>query len=205
MIAGIQFERAPEAEVLAARELFERVFGGPASPEGWRRKYVENPAGAVVAFAARDGGRLVGFVGLHPSAFWVGGERVTLYQAGDVMTDPAYRRRGILTELKVLAAKWLRGHGAPFAISFPSTAVYELHKKTGHTFVGRLQRWVKPLAAGGKKLGGGGNSSASGGRRSSRGGSRSAARRRRGSRPREGRKDTSSRSGRRAACGLGIW
>lgn len=149
MIAGIQFERASEAQVVAARELFERVFGGPASPEGWRRKYFDNPAGAVVAFAARDGDRLVGFVGLHPSAFWVDGDRVTLYQAGDVVTDPAYRRRGILTELKILAAEWLRGHGAPFAVSFPSAAVHELYKKTGHTFVGRLRRWVKPLAAAG--------------------------------------------------------
>ena len=149
MIADIKFERASEAEVLAARALFERVFGGPASPEGWRRKYFGNPAGAVVAFAARDGDRLVGFVGLHPAAFSVGGEQVTIYQAGDAMTDPAYRRRGILAELKALAAEWLRDHGGPFAVSFPTAAVYELYKKTGHAFVGRLRRWVKPLAAAG--------------------------------------------------------
>ncbi|NIT34938.1 MAG: GNAT family N-acetyltransferase [candidate division Zixibacteria bacterium] len=152
MIAGIKFERASEAEVLAARALFERAFGGPASPERWLRKYFGNPAGAVVAFAARGGEGLVGFVGLHPSAFSAGGEQVTIYQPGDAVTDPAHQRRGILNELWALAGEWLWDHGAPFAISFPSAPIYELHKKTGHAFVGRLRRWVKPLAAAGSPL-----------------------------------------------------
>ncbi|MEE9455956.1 MAG: GNAT family N-acetyltransferase [bacterium] len=146
MIAGIRFEPATEAGILEARALFEEAFGGPATPEQWLRKYFRNPAGSVAAFEARDGDRLVGFVALHPGEFSVRGERVTVYQAGDVMTDPAYRRRGILKKLRGLAGDWLREHGAPFTISFPTAAVLAANKKLGYVVVGRLRRWVKPLA-----------------------------------------------------------
>jgi GNAT superfamily N-acetyltransferase len=141
---GIEFGAASAADILAARELFARAFGRPADEARWRRKYFANPAGPVVAFAAKDGERLVSFAAQHPAPFTHAGRRLTLYQLGDSMTDPAYRRRGWQVFLKRLACDWLRLEGATFMLSFPNAGSLTVNRRLGYVRLGRLRRWFRP-------------------------------------------------------------
>jgi hypothetical protein len=145
---GIGYFRANENDFLEARELFNRVFGASASEACWRRKYFENPAGRVVAFAARDGDKLVGFYPLHPALFWIFGKETPIYQSADTMTDPAYRRGGVYGTLRKTAHLWLVKEGIPFTYGFPNVISLAANRRSGFELVGRLTRWVKPIPVG---------------------------------------------------------
>jgi len=145
---GIGYFQASKTDILDARELFNRVFGASALEACWRRKYFENPAGQVVAFAAREGTRLVGFYPLHPALFSIFGNETLIYQSADTMTDPAYRRGGVYGTLRKTAHLWLVKEGIPFTYGFPNIISLAANKRSGFELVGRLTRWVKPVPAG---------------------------------------------------------
>lgn len=145
---GIGYSQASETDILNARELFNRVFDTPASETRWHRKYFENPAGPVVAFAARDDDKLVGFYPLHPALFSIFGNETLIYQSADTMTDPAYRREGVYGTLRITAHEWLVKEGVPFTYGFPNVVSRAANKRSGFGLVGRLTRWVKPLPFG---------------------------------------------------------
>jgi hypothetical protein len=145
---GIGYFQASETDILEARELFNRVFGASASEACWRRKYLENPAGQVVTFVARDGDKLVGSYPLHPALFSVFGKEILIYQSADTMTDPAYRRGGVYRTLRKTAHLWLVKEGVPFTYGFPNVISLAANKRSGFELVGRLTRWVKPIPAG---------------------------------------------------------
>lgn len=149
----IEYRVATDAEILQARELFKDAFGQAADEERWRYKYFENPAGPVVAFAAFEGGRLASILPSHPSRFSVFGEEAIIYQSGDIMTHPNYRRRGIYNRLKDMSAEWLRERGVPFTIGFPNSNALEANKKFGYTILGGMTRWFKVLQPGGESAG----------------------------------------------------
>lgn len=145
---GINYSQASETDVLDARELFNRVFDASASEACWRRKYFENPAGQVVAFAASEDARLVGFYPLHPARFSIFGKEILIYQSADTMTDPAYRRGGVYGTLRKTAHVWLVKEGVPFTYGFPNAVSLAANRRSGFELVGRLTRWVKPLPFG---------------------------------------------------------
>jgi GNAT superfamily N-acetyltransferase len=144
----VNYYEAGENDILDARELFNRVFGAAASESCWRRKYFENPAGQVVAFAGRDGDKLVGFYPLHPALFSLFGKETLLYQSADTMTDPAYRREGVYGTLRKTAHEWLVKEGVPFTYGFPNVVSLAANRRSGFELVGRLTRWVKPVPFG---------------------------------------------------------
>ncbi|UCE27368.1 MAG: GNAT family N-acetyltransferase [Candidatus Coatesbacteria bacterium] len=145
---GIDYFRASESDILDARELFNRIFDASASEACWRRKYFENPAGQVIAFAAREDARLVGIYPLHPALFSIFGKETLIYQSADTMTDPAYRRKGVYGSLRKRAHEWLVGEGVPFTYGFPNIVSLAANRRAGFELVGRLTRWIKPLPAG---------------------------------------------------------
>lgn len=145
---AIGYSQASETDILDARELFNRVFDASASEACWRRKYFENPAGPAVAFAAREGPRLIGFYPLHPARFSIFGNETLIYQSADTMTDPAYRRKGVYSALREKAHEWLVAEGVPFTYGFPNVISLAANRRSGFELVGRLTRWVKPLPFG---------------------------------------------------------
>ncbi len=149
----IESRVATDAELMQARELFEVAFKEKAAEERWRYKYFDNPAGPVVAFAAFDGGKLVSVLPSHPSLFSVFGEEVTIYQSGDIMTHPGYRRRGIYNRLKEMSGEWLRELDVPFTIGFPNANALEANRKYGYHILGGMTRWFKILEPGGESAG----------------------------------------------------
>lgn len=91
---------------------------------------------------------MASFYPLHALRIASGDRIYALYQAADVMTDPAYQRRGIYARLKDLADGWLKEAGVPCTFNFPNANTYPAYVKFGYTTVGRLVKWVRVLKAG---------------------------------------------------------
>lgn len=102
-------------------ELFERVFGGTMTAAHYRWKLVDVPqrAPAPNVWVAEADGRIVGQYAASPVRFRLERGVVTALHGCDVMTDPAWRGRGVLTDLGTRAHRVWREAGIPF--------VYGLH------------------------------------------------------------------------------
>ncbi|HKP45823.1 MAG TPA: GNAT family N-acetyltransferase [Pyrinomonadaceae bacterium] len=84
-------------------EMAELCFGlTNFSPTYFKWKYLDNPAGPVVAFEALHEGKPAGFYGVIPEHYIINGERVKIYQSMDTMTHPNYQKRGLFTRLATM-------------------------------------------------------------------------------------------------------
>src|ERR1051325_704305 len=81
-------------------EMAELCFGlTNFSSDYFKWKYLDNPAGKVVAFEALHEGKPAGFYGVIPEFYIINGERVKIHQSMDTMTHPNYQKRGLFTRL----------------------------------------------------------------------------------------------------------
>jgi hypothetical protein len=81
-------------------ELYARVFGRPRPVEVWRWKLQGRPAPyPTVWVAATSEGRIAGQYGGIPLGLQIGGQVYPAVHAVEAMTDPAFRRQGMLTRL----------------------------------------------------------------------------------------------------------
>ena len=94
----IDYRTNPHPDAAALDDFWQRAWGGPPTP-GYARVLERS----LAHIGAHDGDRLVGFVNLA----WDGGLHAFVL---DTAVDPAYRRRGIATELVRRAA--LEGQAA---------------------------------------------------------------------------------------------
>lgn len=107
-------------------EMYQACFGVNPGEAYFRWKYLENPAGRVVAFEARQGEQLAAFYGLLPEALELEGQPLLCYQSMDTMTHPDFQRRGLFTRTAQAALQHLadregraRLYGIPGARSLP--------------------------------------------------------------------------------------
>jgi GNAT superfamily N-acetyltransferase len=116
----------------AIRGLVEAVYGVPRSPESFHWLYAANPAGPAELWVAEDPatGRIVGCRPLFPWRVRAGGRVLAVRQAGDAMTHPDFRGRGIFSALVVRAWTHLRDQGIPFAFSFSQPGSLSVYRKT---------------------------------------------------------------------------
>lgn len=94
-----ELRRTNLADLSHLLPLMEACFDFPPSLAYCRWKYLENPAGPLVAFEAYADDRLAGFYGVIPEDYLVDGERVKVYQAMDLMTHPDFQRKGLFAKL----------------------------------------------------------------------------------------------------------
>lgn len=101
--------------------LFERVFGRPMTTAHYRWKLLDAPGRGSIPniWVAEADGRIIGQYAGSPVRFHLEGRVVTALHGCDVMTDPGWRRRGVLTDLGTRAHRSWREAGVPF--------VYGLH------------------------------------------------------------------------------
>lgn len=101
--------------------LFQRTFRREQSPARYRWKVLERGAeGLECGWIAVDGSRPVGHYGGTLLRFKLGETVVPVVHSVDAMTDPDYRRQGILTAIVARAhANW-RDHGVPFVTGLPA-------------------------------------------------------------------------------------
>jgi hypothetical protein len=80
-------------------EMADLCLGLKTDPRYFQWKYLDNPAGQVVAFEARHQNEPAAFYGVIPEIYLINGEKVKVYQSMDTMTHPRYQRRGLFTRL----------------------------------------------------------------------------------------------------------
>ena len=103
--------------------------------EGWRWRYVENPAGPAVIELAWDGRRLVGHYALSLAKLTCGGEPLRAIQSMLTMTHPDYRGRGIFAAIARSAYARAAADGIELLFGFPNRASHSgfLRKLGWHT------------------------------------------------------------------------
>ena len=136
--------------------LAEAVYGLPRSLDSVRWLYQMNPAGPCRLWLAEDK-KTRDIVAVRPVFPWrmrVGDQELLVAQAGDAMTHPDFRGRGIFGALVQAAWSELRDQGLPFSFSFSNAGSLSVYKKitvgdgprAGTHEVLRFQRMVYPLS-----------------------------------------------------------
>lgn len=97
-------------------------------------------------YAVVEDGRVVANVSVNDTPILVDGQVRRLYQIGTVMTDPAYRDRGLSRLLMAEIEKDL-GPGADGFYLFAHTGVLQFYPKFGFTPAGGETAFSRPLAA----------------------------------------------------------
>ena len=80
-------------------EMASICLGLNANSNYYKWKYLDNPAGKVIAFEAIHNGRPAAFYGVIPEFYSVDGQQVKIYQSMDTMTHPDYQKRGLFVKL----------------------------------------------------------------------------------------------------------
>ncbi len=80
-------------------EMANLCLGLHADSKYFKWKYLDNPAGKVIAFEAQHNGEVAGFYGVIPEFYLINGKPVKIYQSMDTMTHPKYQKRGLFTRL----------------------------------------------------------------------------------------------------------
>lgn len=89
-------------------------------------KYVNNPAGEVIAFEATHNGNVAAFYGMIPEKYNVNGKEVIIYQSMDTMTHPDYQKKGLFVTLAKMCYNYiLEINPSTFFIGIPgSNSIY---------------------------------------------------------------------------------
>jgi GNAT superfamily N-acetyltransferase len=148
------FRRGDSRDFPGIARLFETVYGKARTIASLQWLYEDNPAGRCRLWLAEDRahGEIVGLRPVFPWRVRVDGTTLLVAQAGDAMTHPRMRGRGIFSQLVATTWAELKQEGVPFAFSFPnrgSTAVYRKLAADGHAATHEVlsfQRMVFPLS-----------------------------------------------------------
>lgn len=89
-------------------EIYRQCFGTTPSPQYFKWKYLDNPAGKAIAFVAIHNNKVVGFYGVIPELFMINGKVQLIYQSMDTMTLPSYRRMGLFAKLANMTYDYIR-------------------------------------------------------------------------------------------------
>jgi GNAT superfamily N-acetyltransferase len=154
--AGWTIRLGTTADYDGVRRLWETVYGMPRSLDSLRWLYQENPAGACRLWLAEDPttGEIVAVRPVFPWRIRVRRRDLLVGQAGDAMTHPDFRGRGIFSALVRVAWAELRDRDVPFSFSFSNAGSLSVYKKividgrprAGTHEVLRFQRLVYPLS-----------------------------------------------------------
>lgn len=147
---------ATREDIGALLALFERSFGKRVSPERWNWKLYCRPTPVENAWIAEiDRNVVCHFGGIPVRVRHRGGEHWAMVGV-DVMTDPAHRRRGLLTAVGAeMFARW-REAGVAFVLGFPNELWGSRIAALGFKPMMELRwwvRWLDPAKAIAVKLG----------------------------------------------------
>jgi GNAT superfamily N-acetyltransferase len=145
--SSLDIRRYRSADRAAVLDLLQSSLGWLADDQHdafFRWKHEENPFGPSPAWVATDGDRVVGFRTFLRWEFVVDGEVVRAVRAVDTATHPAYRGRGIFTDLTMAALDDLRAEGVAFVFNTPNDQSRPGYLKMGWREVGRLPVHVRP-------------------------------------------------------------
>ena len=132
--------------------LFNRCFKKHLGAEELAWRYDRGPHGAAVSLVSRPpGGEGVCGYACSPRRVLVRGEdseRSVVGQTGDVMTDPAWRKRGLFSALDRAAMEEGHRAGWPLAIGFPNRRSAHIFVELGWKRIGTVRPRAHYLAGG---------------------------------------------------------
>jgi GNAT superfamily N-acetyltransferase len=154
-------EPAPTAEVRVAAcgprdraeqaRLFNACFRKQVDAAALAWRYDRNPHGAAVSFVSRPaGGEAVSGYACSPRLALCAGDERTLApigETGDVMTHPAWRKRGLFSALDRAALEETRRLGWPLVFGLPNRRSAHIFLELGWRQAGTLRPWTFLLRA----------------------------------------------------------
>lgn len=126
-------------------ELFGNVFGRAITEDYWRWKLQRPPATLDNVWIALCEEQPVFQYGGIPTRFWLAQAPATTMVAVDAMTAPAFRRRGLLTEVVGQAHAAWRQSGVAFVLGLPNEQWGSRTRAVGWQPLFPLQWLVRPL------------------------------------------------------------
>ena len=109
--------------------------------------YRNNPDGSAVLWSIRksDTGEMAGFTVCLPRRMLVGGEQKLAWNGADFSILPKYRALGVALKLRRAAKTEIDQGAADLLYSHPNEKMQLIHERVGHSRVGMMQRYAKPL------------------------------------------------------------
>ncbi len=136
---------ASESDIHQLIALRERVFGHRITPEQWRWKLGSRGCPVANVWVVETDGRLIfQYAGIPTLVRHCGTDRWAMVSV-DTMTDPDYRRRGLLTEMGTETYAHWRTAGIPFVLGLPNEQWGSRSPALGFTPVSELRWWVRWL------------------------------------------------------------
>lgn len=126
-------------------DLFERSFGKAITESHWRWKLKQLPAPVEnVWLAVADDLPIFQYAGI-PLTFWLDGQSAPAMVSVDTMTDPAFRRRGLLSTVgRAVYDKWSKA-GVSFVLGLPNEQWGSRAATLGWQALSELRWFVRPL------------------------------------------------------------
>jgi GNAT superfamily N-acetyltransferase len=138
----------PEHRAEQAR-LFDACFKKGATPGDLAWRYDQGPHGEAVSLLARPpGGEGISGYACSPRLALVRGDDATLApvgETGDVMTHPAWRKRGIFSGLDRRAMEETARRGWPLAFGLPNRRSAHIFLELGWERIGAVRPYSFPL------------------------------------------------------------
>jgi hypothetical protein len=104
---NFEYKKVENVNLSRFSEMYKLCLNTEVDEKYFQWKYLENPAGHVVAFEALDQGKPAGFYGIIPERYLVNGKEMIVYQSMDTMTHPDYQKRGLFTNLAKMTYDFL--------------------------------------------------------------------------------------------------
>jgi hypothetical protein len=137
---------ASEGDLEALIALRERTFGQRIAPAQWRWKLAGRPTPVPNVWVVEAGGRLIfQYAGIPTRVRHLGTDALAMVSV-DTMTDPDYRRRGLLTRMGGATYEHWRRAGVAFVLGIPNEQWGSRAAAMGWAPIAELRRWVRWLA-----------------------------------------------------------
>jgi len=129
-MAGMrEIRRIETTDFLALSELYEQVYSVRLDPPYWRWKYLENPAGAVIAYVMTEVGRVVGDTVAIAARAKCGEREYPVGQVCDITVHPDYRTGSTLLKLARLTIREGAASGQLFFYGFSVPVTRRISEK----------------------------------------------------------------------------
>jgi GNAT superfamily N-acetyltransferase len=139
------------ADRAAQARLFNAAFAKRIDARGLAWRYDEGPHGAAIAYAQRTAaGEFVSGYACSPRRAVPAGDEAraaSIGETGDVMTHPAWRKRGLFSALDRAALAEAQRRGWPLVFGLPNRRSAHIFLELGWERVGTLRPWTFVLRA----------------------------------------------------------
>lgn len=119
--------------------------GGSIDLDYWRWKFKRAPAGSSIIFVAANKNRIIGHYAIIPIKMKIFSESLLGSQAEDAVTDPHYKRQGIMIELFKRALMEAGKRGMTVTYGFPNKQSGPGHLKAGWRLICEVPKLIKIL------------------------------------------------------------